>query len=127
MTLRKPKEKGGAKKTAKKLQSQKDNLKEKEDKDDDGGTDSEAEEHNNQVSMGGRIYSAEYDCYFWAFYARYEVPPLGTLSETLTAMTKVVSEGSNKGGFVDSNDPFITIPMPRYNAMLAVLRNTLYM
>ncbi len=127
MTLRKPKEKGGAKKTAKKSQSQKGNSKEKEDKNDGGGTDSEAEEDNNQVSMGNRIYSAEYHSFFSGFYARYEVPPLRTLPETLTAMTKVTSEESNKEGFVDSNDPFITIPMPRYNAMLAVLRNTLYM
>jgi hypothetical protein len=127
LTLRKPKEKGGAKKTAKKSQSRKDNSKEKEDRDDEGGTDSEAEEDNNQVSMGGRIYSAEYHCYFRAFHARYEVPPLRTLPEKLTAMTKVTSEGFNKEGSVDSNDPFITIPMPRYNAMLAVLRNTLYM
>ena len=28
---------------------------------------------------------------------------------------------------VDPNDPVLTTPMPRYNAMLAVLRNTLYM
>ena len=27
----------------------------------------------------------------------------------------------------DSDDPLLTTPMPRYNAMLAVLRNTLYM
>jgi hypothetical protein len=26
-----------------------------------------------------------------------------------------------------SDDPLLSIPMPRYNAMLAVLRNTLYM
>lgn len=28
---------------------------------------------------------------------------------------------------VDADDPELTRPMPRYNAMLAVLRNTLYM
>lgn len=28
---------------------------------------------------------------------------------------------------VDPDDPDLTRPMPRYNAMLAVLRNTLYM
>lgn len=28
---------------------------------------------------------------------------------------------------VDPNDPMLTVPLPRYNAMLAVLRNTLYM
>jgi len=28
---------------------------------------------------------------------------------------------------IDPNDPHLTIPLPRYNAMLAVLRNTLYM
>jgi hypothetical protein len=27
----------------------------------------------------------------------------------------------------DQDDPLLTTPMPRYNAMLAVLRNTLYM
>jgi len=27
----------------------------------------------------------------------------------------------------DSDDPLLTTPMPRYNAMLATLRNTLYM
>lgn len=27
----------------------------------------------------------------------------------------------------DSEDPNLTVPIPRYNAMLAVLRNTLYM
>jgi hypothetical protein len=27
----------------------------------------------------------------------------------------------------DPNDPMLTVPIPRYNAMLAVLRNTLYM
>ena len=27
----------------------------------------------------------------------------------------------------DSEDPLLSTPMPRYNAMLAVLRNTLYM
>ena len=28
---------------------------------------------------------------------------------------------------IDLDDPLLTIPLPRYNAMLAVLRNTLYM
>jgi hypothetical protein len=28
---------------------------------------------------------------------------------------------------IDPNDPELTVPLPRYNAMLAVLRNTLYM
>lgn len=28
---------------------------------------------------------------------------------------------------LDPDDPNLTIPLPRYNAMLAVLRNTLYM
>lgn len=28
---------------------------------------------------------------------------------------------------VDPDDPALTAPRPRYNAMLAVLRNTLYM
>ena len=28
---------------------------------------------------------------------------------------------------VDPDDPMLTVPLPRYNAMLAVLRNTLYM
>lgn len=28
---------------------------------------------------------------------------------------------------VDPDDPILTAPIPRYNAMLAVLRNTLYM
>ena len=28
---------------------------------------------------------------------------------------------------VDPEDPLLTVPLPRYNAMLAVLRNTLYM
>ena len=30
-------------------------------------------------------------------------------------------------GDLDPDDPELTRPMPRYNAMLAVLRNTLYM
>lgn len=123
MTLRKPKEKGGAKKTAKKLQSQKDNSKEKQDKDDEHGTDSEAEEDNNQVSTGFIAPNITVTFGLFMLGMRY---PLRTLPETLTA-TKVASEGFSKGGFVDINDPFITIPMPRYNAMLAVLRNTLYM
>ena len=28
---------------------------------------------------------------------------------------------------IDPDDPMLTVPLPRYNAMLAVLRNTLYM
>ncbi len=28
---------------------------------------------------------------------------------------------------IDPDDPMLTLPLPRYNAMLAVLRNTLYM
>jgi hypothetical protein len=28
---------------------------------------------------------------------------------------------------LDPDDPLLSTPMPRYNAMLAVLRNTLYM
>lgn len=28
---------------------------------------------------------------------------------------------------IDSDDPSLTVPLVRYNAMLAVLRNTLYM
>lgn len=28
---------------------------------------------------------------------------------------------------MDPDDPMLTVPLPRYNAMLAVLRNTLYM
>lgn len=27
----------------------------------------------------------------------------------------------------DADDPYLTLPIPRYNAMLAVLKNTLYM
>lgn len=27
----------------------------------------------------------------------------------------------------EDDDPLLTTPMPRYNAMLAILRNTLYM
>jgi len=35
--------------------------------------------------------------------------------------------GSATQNEVDANDPGLTLPLPRYNAMLGVLRNTLYM
>jgi hypothetical protein len=34
---------------------------------------------------------------------------------------------SGKDDKINSDDPNLTVPIPRYNAMLAVLRNTLYM
>ena len=49
---------------------------------------------------------------------------------TLHTVNKLLSQ--NQAGpatqiEVDPNDPGLTLPLPRYNAMLAVLRNTLYM
>ena len=38
-----------------------------------------------------------------------------------------VAQSTGKGPVPDADDPLLTIPLPRYNAMLAVLRNTLYM
>jgi hypothetical protein len=43
--------------------------------------------------------------------------------------TKEAISGTNSNTTVagHTDDPNSTIPMPRYNAMLAILRNTLYM
>lgn len=42
-------------------------------------------------------------------------------------LTKGMSKATNADEFADSNDPLLSTPMPRYNAMLAILKNTLYM
>jgi hypothetical protein len=47
--------------------------------------------------------------------------PLSTKTE------KPKVEDSVPASEIDSDDPNLTAPLPRYNAMLAVLRNTLYM
>ena len=49
---------------------------------------------------------------------------------TLHIDNKLLSQnqaGSATQNEVDPNDPSLTLPLPRYNAMLSVLRNTLYM
>lgn len=43
-------------------------------------------------------------------------------SPTSTAVSEVPTSDQ-----IDPDDPNLTVPLPRYNAMLAVLRNTLYM
>ena len=44
-----------------------------------------------------------------------------------TRTERMKSPTSQGADDVDLNDPSLTIPFVRYNAMLAVLRNTLYM
>lgn len=43
--------------------------------------------------------------------------------------TRLISDPKrdDRGDDADPDDPNLTRPIPRYNAMLAVLRNTLYM
>jgi hypothetical protein len=41
--------------------------------------------------------------------------------------TSIANADNTPGPEVDPDDPNLTIPLARYNAMLAVLRNTLYM
>lgn len=43
--------------------------------------------------------------------------------QEMTAISDILPDDSE----VDPDDPALTAPRPRYNAMLAVLRNTLYM
>lgn len=40
---------------------------------------------------------------------------------------KLKAEAPVPDSEIDPDDPNLTAPLPRYNAMLAVLRNTLYM
>jgi hypothetical protein len=47
--------------------------------------------------------------------------------KSLTAPIAQSALGTPAPGITDADDPPLTTPLPRYNAMLAVLRNTLYM
>jgi hypothetical protein len=44
-----------------------------------------------------------------------------------SSTTKNPTRPTQRVNEADPDDPNLTTPMPRYNAMLAVLRNTLYM
>jgi hypothetical protein len=52
-----------------------------------------------------------------------DVPAKSPKVSTASGYTQLLSQPDDK----DIDDPYLTIPMPRYNAMLAVLRHTLYM
>jgi len=47
--------------------------------------------------------------------------------QTVNELLPQDQAGSATQNEVDANDPSLTLPLPRYNAMLGVLRNTLYM
>ncbi|KAF8901515.1 hypothetical protein CPB84DRAFT_1777507 [Gymnopilus junonius] len=99
MTLKKPKVKGGQKKGPKKKQQQH-KEKERYEEDEQGSDDDEGETENN-----GK-YAIENDT---SRKPKASSTPTAPIDDT-----------------VDLDDPLLSTPLPRYNTMLAVLRNTLY-
>ena len=54
--------------------------------------------------------------------------PLSVPDEPSPLRQQAYAEGGPiLGPEIDPDDPLLTVPRARYNAMLAVLRNTLYM
>lgn len=99
MTLKKPKPKGGAKRgTKKKQQKQTERFEEDRKGSDDEDGDTIAEDRDN----------AENDI-------------------TSEQPNNPAASAATTSDPVDLDDPLLTTPLPRYNAMLAALRNTLYM
>ncbi|KDR71068.1 hypothetical protein GALMADRAFT_144144 [Galerina marginata CBS 339.88] len=101
MTLKKPKTKGAKRGGKKKQQKEKENA---EDWPRDGkGSDDEDDDENVEQA---RVISPS--------------------NPNLEKLRNVVPPTSVPSDSVDLDDPLLTTPLPRYNAMLAVLRNTLY-
>ncbi|PPQ95943.1 hypothetical protein CVT26_016109 [Gymnopilus dilepis] len=100
LTLKKPKAKGSAKRGLKKKQQKAGDKFE----DDERGSDDEDGDADVGHEQGGTTGTNAF----------YEAPKAPSLSST-TAI-----------GSSDLDDPLLTTPLPRYNTMLAVLRNTLY-
>ena len=106
MALKKPKVKGAKSKGSKKKQKDKD-AKWKEQN--SGGEEEEDEGEDEVCSLYKNKYFSQL---LFIVNSQVQLPSTPNISKP---------EGP------DPTDPLLTTPLPRYNAMLAVLRNTLYM
>lgn len=87
---------------------------EEEEEDIDYGSD-DAQDEEEKVRMYCRLC-----CLSLTYYSQVLVKPL-------EVPIKAVPTPAPSESDVDPDDPNLTIPIPRYNAMLSVVRNTLYM
>ncbi|KAI0628646.1 galactose oxidase [Trametes polyzona] len=98
MNLKRPKKKGGAQKKKAPVQPTRPDPEDEDEQDSEGSSANEDEDEKNMKPTKSS-----------------KAPPKAAAS------TNSLPEDE-----VDPDDPALTVPMPRYNAMLAVLRNTLY-
>lgn len=114
MTLKKPKAKGG-KKSDKKKQQQKEVV-EKWVQDVDSDEDDYAED--------GQIVCL---IFYLISIITYQFSPQASPAPTKIPTNFQQISAQAPENKTDPDDPLLTTPLPRYNTMLAVLRNTLYM
>lgn len=114
MTLRKPKKQKGGPPQKKTIPVPTAALHVFSDNDIDDG-----EESDTYLQVCRILLNTNTACSFRAVIAQASIP-----SEQILSLSKAAPVDAED---VDLNDPSLTIPLVRYNAMLAVLRNTLYM
>ena len=124
MTLKKPKVQGG-KRGGKKKQQQAAKPIRGDDTDEDlqnGGSDDDDVRHSARTAMTVFVCSSRWILQLPSKVLASEQEPRSPSAPVAQSVAKEpVPEA------LGADDPLLTIPLPRYNAMLAVLRNTLYM